>query len=154
MFGPCASITPNTMRLIAEAGLEYSCDWYVDDQPFPLHVPEGKLISLPYAWDINDGLLVGYLSGRIEADEFVDMCIEQFEVLKEEGAESGRVMCVALHPMCFGQPHRVAALRRLFAHLRDADSVWLATADQIAEHYLQTYYDEAVAAARAPQVQR
>src|SRR6185437_340751 len=28
------------------------------------------------------------------------------------------VMCIALHTMCFGQPHRAAPLARLFRHLR------------------------------------
>jgi allantoinase len=144
MFGPCASLTPNTMSLIAEAGLIYSCDWYVDDQPFPLHVPQGQLISLPYAWDLNDGLLVGYLAGKYEADDFVDMCVEQFDVLRAEAIGTGRVMCIALHPMCFGQAHRAQPLNRLFEHLRSATDVWYATADEIADYYMAHYYDEAV----------
>ena len=33
---------------MAEAGLTYQVDWFHDDQPFPINVESGRLISLPY----------------------------------------------------------------------------------------------------------
>ena len=33
-----------------------SCDLFHDDQPFPVNVPRGRLISMPYALETNDGI--------------------------------------------------------------------------------------------------
>jgi allantoinase len=141
-FGPAASLSPNTMRLLAEEGFLYSCDWYIDDQPFPLKTDAGKLISVPYAWELNDGLLLAYLGGRYEADYFLEICKDQFDTLYREGAESGRVMCIALHPMCFGAPQRMRYLEEALDYILGHDGVWATTADEIAEYYLAHFYDE------------
>ena len=42
--------------LVAESGIQYLCDLYHDDQPTPVHVQEGALISLPYSMEINDSI--------------------------------------------------------------------------------------------------
>ena len=39
------------------------------------------------------------------------MICDQFDVLYREGAKSGRVMAIALHPYLIGVPHRIGALR-------------------------------------------
>jgi peptidoglycan/xylan/chitin deacetylase (PgdA/CDA1 family) len=149
MFGPHASITPNTMELMAEAGLIYSADWYCDDQPFPLITRSRRLVCVPYTWELNDGLLMtegyGKGMGTFEAEEFLQMCVDQFDTLYEEGAESGRVMCIALHTSIFGQPYRVRYLDKALEYILGHPGVWAATADEIAEHYLANHYDETVA---------
>jgi peptidoglycan/xylan/chitin deacetylase (PgdA/CDA1 family) len=149
MFGPHASITPNTMNLMAEAGLIYSADWYLDDQPFPIATRTGRLVGVPYTWELNDGLMMtagfGRGIGTSEAEGFVQAAKDQFDVLYEEGAESGRVLCLALHTSIFGQPYRTAYLAQALEYILRHDGVWAATADEIAEHYLQHTYDEAVA---------
>jgi peptidoglycan/xylan/chitin deacetylase (PgdA/CDA1 family) len=149
MFGPAASITPNTMELMAEAGLTYTADWYLDDQPFPINVSGGRLVCVPYTWELNDGLWMtegyGKGMGTQEADFFLQMCKDQFDVLYEEGAESGRVMCIALHTSIFGQPYRVRYLDEALDYILSHDGVWPATADEIAEHYLEHHYDGTVA---------
>jgi allantoinase len=149
-FGPGASLSRRTPRLLAEEGYLYSCDWYIDDQPFPLEAGARRLVSVPYSWELNDGLLMSYLSGRYEADYFLQICKDQFDTLYREGGDSGRVMCVAIHPMCFGAPHRLRYLDALLDYVVGHDGVWMATADEIAEHYLAHHYDEVVAYVRAP----
>ena len=47
------------MGLLAECGVRYVCDLFHDDQPFPVNVPQGRLISLPYALETNDGTAYG-----------------------------------------------------------------------------------------------
>ena len=55
-FSPAATFTENTPDLVAEAGIKYYCDWYHDDQPFPIRTRSGKLITIPYQMDINDAM--------------------------------------------------------------------------------------------------
>jgi hypothetical protein len=60
---------------------------------------------------------------------------DQFTVLHVEGAESGRVMAIALHPFIMGQPHRIAALARALAFIDEFPGVWKATGSEIAPLY-------------------
>ncbi|MBI4182549.1 MAG: polysaccharide deacetylase family protein [Proteobacteria bacterium] len=142
MLGPNLTGTGRTPDLMAEAGLVYHCDWLHDDQPAPIRVRSGRLVSVPYALEINDSqLLKGYCDGAY----FERMVRAQFDRLYREGAESGRVMCLALHPYVVGQPHRARYLDRALAHILAHEGVWQATADEIAEHFLAHHYDQWVA---------
>jgi allantoinase len=137
-FGPSASCTERTPDLLAEYGFLYYCDFMHDDQPMPLGVKSGRLISVPYTMEINDGaLLRAYGNGEY----FVNVCKAQFDQLYEEGAESGRVMCLAIHPCWTGQPHRIQYLDRVLDYIMSHDGVWHATAGEIAEHFVANYYD-------------
>ena len=141
MFGPNGSSSPNSPDIMAEAGLIYHSDWLHDDQPVPINVKSGKLVSVPYTFDTNDGAVFRF---SYEGEYFERICKAQFDRLYEEGAESGRVMCIALHPFRIGQPHRIKYLDHILSYIMAHDGVWQTTPDEIAEYYLANYYDQAV----------
>jgi len=136
------SATENTPDLLAEAGFLYHADWFCDDQPFPLRVRSGKLISVPYSIEINDAPFLGV---AFEADQFADAIKRQFDMLYREGAESGRVMCISVHPPLFGQPQRVGYLDKALEYILSFPGVWQATGAEIAQHYMTHHYDAMVA---------
>ena len=136
--------TVNTDDLMAEFGLLYHTDWLFDDQPFPLKVKTGKLIYLPYTYQVNDAIVQGQSR---DAAYFCQMIKDQFDTLYREGAESGRVMCISLHPFWIGKPHRAKYLDEALGYILSHDGVWNTTADDIAEYYMANYYDKVVAAA-------
>ena len=155
MLGPAVSGTDRTPDLMAEAGLIYHTDWMHDDQPVPIRVKSAppvpdsgggaitrKLVSVPYSIELND---VPVFRSNFEGEYFARICKAQFDQLYAEGADSGRVMCIALHPYLIGQPHRVKYLDDLLGYIMSHDGVWQTTADEIAEHYIANYYDDAVA---------
>ncbi|MGE3538195.1 MAG: polysaccharide deacetylase family protein [Candidatus Tectimicrobiota bacterium] len=142
MLGPAISGTERTPDLMAEAGLIYHTDWMHDDQPVPIKVASGKLISVPYSVELNDAPV---FRQHYEGDDFLRMCQAQFDQLYREGADSGRVMCIALHPYIIGQPHRIKYLAAVLEYIMSHDGVWQTTADDIADYYLAHYYDQAVA---------
>ena len=142
MLGPAISGTERTPDLMAEAGLIYHTDWMHDDQPVPINVRSGKLVSVPYSIELNDAPL---FRDHYEGDYFAQICKEQFDQLYKEGAESGRVMCIALHPYLTGQPHRIRYLDEILSYIMSHDGVWQTTADEIAEYYITNYYDQVVA---------
>ncbi len=145
MLGPSYSATENTPRLMAEAGLTYHTDWFIDDQPFPISLDVGKLIGIPYSREVNDALLInGWPYYSFEADYFAEVCKGQFDVLYGESAEGGRVMCIGLHPFYIGRPGRIRYLYEALEYILSHDDVWVTTAEQIADHYIEHYYDEAV----------
>jgi allantoinase len=145
-FSPAASNTLRTPDLVAEAGISYLCDLYHDDQPTPLRVRSGRLISLPYQMDINDAVAIG--AGAMEGEDFARAACDAFDTLYAEAEAQPRVMCVALHPYIFGRPHRIRYLDDILSHLRRHDGVWFATGAEMADWYLAHHYDAAVAAAR------
>ena len=142
MLGPALSNNEATPDLMAEAGLIYHTDWFHDDQPFPIKVKQGKLISMPYTIELND--VVVNAQGN-EAEYFCQIIKDQFDVLYQEGAESGRVMCIALHPYWIGQPHRSKYLDEALGYILSHDGVWKTTADDIADYYIENYYDDVLA---------
>jgi allantoinase len=135
-FSPAVSNTLNTPDLVAEAGFRYYCDFYHDDQPFPVNTRTGKLISLPYTMEINDA--IAWRRGD-DGEDFARMVRDEFDTLHADGAVHGRVMCIALHPFIMGQPHNIrhldAALRHVLAH----PDVWVATGEEIADWYIANH---------------
>jgi len=135
-FSPAGTWTLNTPDLVAEAGIGYFCDWGFDDQPFPLETKHGRLIAMPYSFDINDGI---NFRGNTEAAEFADATIAMFDRFYQEGETQGRVMCIPIHPFILGQPHRVRHLDNILKHIAAHDRVWMATGAEIADWYTANY---------------
>ena len=69
------------------------------------------------------------------------MIKRQFDTLYEEGEQSGRVMCISLHPYLCSQPHRAKYLDQALGYILSHDGVWKTTAEEIAKYYLDNYYD-------------
>ncbi len=134
-FSPAASNTLNTPDLVAEAGIKYYCDWYHDDQPLPIQVRAGQLITIPYTMDINDSIIYRQ---QFEGAEFAGMIRDTFDTLYAESADSARVMCIALHPYMMGQPHRIKHLDEALGYILEHEDVWAATGEEIAEWYLES----------------
>lgn len=146
-LGPGLTETLNTPAILAELGLDYVCDWCNDDQPYPMHVGSGRMISVPYSIELNDIPL--FVGKSLSGEDFYQMVVDQFDVLYQEGATSGRVMCLALHPFIIGLPFRIRYLERALAYIAGHKDVWLTTSDEIAEWYYTHYYEQALAASPA-----
>jgi allantoinase len=142
-LGGGGGYTVRTDDLMAEAGCTYHTSWIIDDQPWPLKVRGGeKFIYVPYTGQINDA---GMLSFNREADYFFQMIKDQFDTLYREGAESGRVMCLSLHPHNIGRPNAAKYLDEALKYILGHEGVWLTTADDIADYYIANHYDEVTA---------
>ena len=121
--------TWNTPDLLAAEGCEYVCDWTNDDQPYVMNLDGGRrLVSMPYSHEINDKPV--FEKFHRTADEFHDMICRQFDVLYREGAESGRVMAIALHPYLTGVPHRIDAFDAALGYICSHERVWKATGER------------------------
>jgi allantoinase len=146
-LSPALSYTENTLDLVAEMGITYVCDLFHDDQPVPVKVKHGRLISVPYSLEMND--VIVYNVNLVSPRRYADILKRQFDRLYAEGEASGTVMCIPLHPYLVGQPHRLAAFEEALSYITSHDKVWLATGREIAQHYNEHYYDAFVAAGQA-----
>jgi peptidoglycan/xylan/chitin deacetylase (PgdA/CDA1 family) len=126
--------TWNTLDYLVEEGCSYVADWVNDDQPYLMSVNGKQLVSLPYSYEINDK--PAFEEHHRTAEEFNAMIRRQFDVLYREGAASGRVMAIALHPYIIGAPHRIGALSAALEYICAHEGVWLATGEEIAGHFL------------------
>jgi allantoinase len=124
-------VTPD---LLAEAGYRYTLNWCHDDQPGWMRTRNGTgLLSVPYPQEIND--IPAIVVRRIEAEDFADMILDNFEEMRVQAAQQPLVMGIALHPYIVGQPFRLRHLRRALAHIAAArDDIWLCRAGEIANH--------------------
>lgn len=127
-LAPALTHTPNTLDLIAEAGLDYTCDLYHDDRVQEVKVASGRLASIPYSLEVNDhyGFFVYNMSPR----EYADTLIHQYERL---AAEPGSVMCIPLHAYLIGQPHRIGPFERVLEHIAADGRAWIARAGEIVD---------------------
>jgi allantoinase len=129
--------TWHTLDYLADEGVQYIADWVSDDQPFYITLDDGrKLVSIPYSYEINDSPFLYTRNGTI--DQFVAAIKRQFDVLYAEGASSGRVMAICLHPYLIGVPHRIGGLDEAVSYIAAHDGVWFATGSEIVQAWLRS----------------
>jgi allantoinase len=124
----------HTLETLIDEGFRYVADWTNDDQPYLMSVSGRSIASIPYSYEVNDSPFLYYRNGTI--DEFEKLICRQFDVLYEEGAASGRVMAICLHPFIIGVPHRIRGLENALRYIATHQKVWYATGSEIIEHYL------------------
>jgi peptidoglycan/xylan/chitin deacetylase (PgdA/CDA1 family) len=138
-LSPALSETTRTLDILAAAGIDYVGNWVNDDQPYAMRVRSGRMLSMPYSAEIND---IPALLGLHQSPQmFGQMIRDQFDVLYEDGAKTGRVMSVCLHPFLIGHPHRSKYLDQALKHITSRQEVWLTTGSQIADWYRENYLE-------------
>ena len=132
-LGPALSESHRTLDILAENGIDYVGDWVNDEQPYPMRVARGKMTSIPYSIELND--IPAFLDGKKTGEDFGKMICDQFDVLYEDGASSGRVMSICLHPFLIGHPHRSKYFDLALKHIRSRREVWFARGAEIVDWY-------------------
>ena len=132
-LGPEYGESPRTPQLLAAAGVRYLCDWTNDEQPYPMKAPEGSLHALPMMVDLDDQVC---LSQRlVPVTRYGELLKEAFDRLYHDGAETGRVLTLNLHPWLIGQPFRIKYLDEALAYMTARQGVWCATGREIIDWY-------------------
>ncbi|HPF27829.1 MAG TPA: polysaccharide deacetylase family protein [Steroidobacteraceae bacterium] len=129
--------TVNTPEILAEHGLKFYCDLMNDDQPYLIHTAHGPIVSTPYTNEINDFTLLTRRNHT--TDEFRDVLIDELKELYAEGAKTGRIMNVGLHPHVSGRAYRIRGLREFLAYAKKLKGVWWTTREAIANWYLENH---------------
>ncbi|MEM7211272.1 MAG: polysaccharide deacetylase family protein [Pseudomonadota bacterium] len=131
--------TPNTRRLLVEAGYRYHMDDLSDDVPRwePVQMEDGTvqpLICVPYAIDTND--MKFWTSPSLTPQAWLDYARHTFDWLLAESRDQGpRMMSLGLHLRIIGRPGRIWALEAFLKHVTPADDVWITTRTSIAERF-------------------
>ena len=129
-LSPAKSESFATPDLLAEAGIDYLCDWVNDDMPYPMRTRAGRIHAMPHPIDIDDATIL--VQNHHTEDDFRDALCDHFDLLyREASPDSGRVMAISLHPWVIGQPYRIRALEEALAHIMGHEGVWPATGAEI-----------------------
>jgi allantoinase len=129
--------TLQTADILAEYGCTFYCDIMNDDQPYLIRTPNGPIVSLPYSNEINDFTFI--TRKNYTTDQYRDALMEELEVLYEEGATTGRIMNLGLHPHVTGRAHRIRAVREFLKHAKSLPGVWWPTREELAAWYLENH---------------
>ncbi len=134
-MGPGLTETWETPDLLAEAGIEYVCDWVNDDLPYEIRVRSGRLISLPYTVELND--IPIFLLQHHPAGELFRRTRDQFDTLYAEGETCPRCMAIAVHPYITGVPHRIKYFDQVCQYLTQHSGVLFWKGEEILDWYLR-----------------
>lgn len=121
--------TPDTYKLLAQAGIRYTLDWTNDDQPYMLNTQPGiTAIPLSAEWDDVQSQWLRNLDPRSHAR----LALSAFDRLRMEAIEQQRhlVFGLTLHPWVCGMSSRIGPLRQLLADMHSRQDVnWTQPAD-------------------------
>jgi peptidoglycan/xylan/chitin deacetylase (PgdA/CDA1 family) len=132
-LGPALTETDNTLDLLAEAGIDYVCDWANDELPYEMRTKTKPILAMPYTLEIGDIPVLLQHGGT--GEDFYRVVTDQFDQLYDEGTKSPRIMSIALHPFLIGHPFRARYLDRALAHMTGHEDVWIATGSEIVDWF-------------------
>ncbi|MBC7733229.1 MAG: allantoinase PuuE [Bacteriovorax sp.] len=140
--------SPNTKRLVADqGGYEYDSDYYGDDLPFWMPVPQSdgrtlQRLIVPYTLDTND-MRFASMQGFNTGDHFYTYLKDAFDVLYAEGDPNGldrpKMLSIGMHCRLLGRPGRFRALQRFLDHVQQHEHVWITRRIDIARHWAGTH---------------
>ncbi len=130
---PGLTETFETVDLLAAEGIEYVCDWVLDDQPCMIETESEPIVALPYPVEMNDVTMMAV--GLHASDEWLKRGVRQFERLYRESASITRIMSISIHPYLNGAPHRIGYLEELLDTIRGHDGVVFMTGEEIVDWY-------------------
>ncbi|MEX5566091.1 polysaccharide deacetylase family protein [Pseudophaeobacter sp. 1A16562] len=128
--------TTDTPDILSAHGVEYLCDWNVDDVPQRMQAMPTPLIAMPYTLEINDSVVYA-----VEKHSSAEMLKRLQATLacfdSPEEPEGARVLGIGLHPHLIGVPHRFPYLVQMIDLLQARDDVTFMTGSQIADWYTE-----------------
>ncbi len=133
-LSPGLKETADTPDLLKAAGIDYLCDWVVDDLPAWMTTESGSLIAMPYNLEINDSII--YAIEKHASPEMYRRMTDSVAAFEKELDRNPRVMALGLHPHLIGVPHRIGYLERMIDDLLARDDTIFMTGSQIADWFV------------------
>jgi allantoinase len=125
--------TTDTVDILQRAGVDYVCDWVVDDRPSWMRTTGKPIIAMPYNLEINDSII--YAIERHATGEMarrLEFTLRRFE---RECRDSAIVLAIGLHPHLISVPHRIHELDHMLDLLIASTDVGFFTGSELADWY-------------------
>ena len=127
--------TVDTPELLKANGIDYVCDWVIDDIPSWMTTARGPLVAMPYNIEVNDSII--YAVERHATGEMARRLEFTLRLFEREAREQPRVLAIGLHPHLISVPHRLHELERILDLLLASHDVVFATGSEICDWYMQ-----------------
>ena len=121
-----------TPSLLAKSGMTYVVDWSNDDQPYLMNT-DPAIVSIPAQEQWDDVQMIWHR--QISTRVYLDSVIQAFNTLWNEGASSGCIFGLHLHPWLIGTPQRIWALEQALSIIFTRRAVWQCRAFDLAAHF-------------------
>lgn len=133
-LSPGRSQSHATLRLLAENGVTYACDWANDDMPFQFSTAKSQIWAMPFAQETDDRTVM--LDFKHTEDSWLQQVKDRFDILyREAGAHGGRIVSIPLHAWVAGVPYRIGAVREALSYMMGHEGVWAATGAEILDAF-------------------
>jgi allantoinase len=135
-MSPGWSETFDTLDHLRAAGIEYVCQWVIDDLPVRLRTKYGPIIAVPYGLDNNDSVI--FAIEKHSSAEMRQRLLQTIATFEREISEFGqpRVLAIPLHPHLSGVPHRINYLREVIDLLLARSDTVFMNGSQLTDWYL------------------
>jgi peptidoglycan/xylan/chitin deacetylase (PgdA/CDA1 family) len=136
-ISPSAQPSDVTAELLHREGYTWHGDCSDDDIPYFVPAGDGRLVAIPYQYDLND--LKVYVKGMNDASVYVKWFGHKFDVMYREGATAPGMVNATVHAALYGRPYGSWALEECIKYAKGHKDVWFATRSQIADWMLKEY---------------
>ena len=133
-LGPGLKESMETPDHLKAAGIDYLCDWVVDDLPDWMNTRHGPLICMPYTLELNDSTL--YAVQQHPSDAMHQRMRDSVACYSSELAHQPRILTLALHPHLIAVPHRMVYLERMIDELIARSDTTFMTGSAIADWFV------------------
>ncbi len=132
-LGPGLRQSHATLDLLAARGVDYCCDWVLDDLPLWMRTTSGPMVSVPYSLEINDSVI--YAVEKHSSPEMHDRLVDTLATYEGELANGPRIVTLGLHPHLIAVPHRFIWLERMLDRLMAHPQAVFMTGSGIADWF-------------------
>jgi allantoinase len=138
-LSPGLKETVDTPDILKNIGLDYVCDWVIDDLPTWMTTMHGPLIAMPYNLEINDSII--YAIEKHSSPELYQRLTATVEAFEKEMERTTRILAIGLHPHIMGVPHRINYLERILDDLIARSDTVFMTGGDIVDWFVQADKD-------------
>lgn len=128
-ISPRCTPSPNTRRLLAEAGFSWHGDCFDRDFPYVDRMGGREIVAVPMPMEVND--LPIYMRHGNAPQVFHEAFDAAFAAALDRD-DAGHID-VTVHAHVFGRPFGARILTEIIEEVRSRDDVWIPTKTQLAE---------------------
>jgi len=133
-LSPGLKETNDTLDILKEAGIDYVCDWVLDDLPTWITTKHGSMIAMPYNLEINDSII--YAIEKHSSPEMYQRLVDTIAAFESELENQPRVLAIGLHPHLMGVPHRIGYLYKMLDLLMKRNDTIFMTGCEISDWFV------------------
>ena len=125
--------TVDTPDLLKKNGIDYVCDWVVEDVPTWMRTKHGPIVAMPYNLEINDSII--YAIERHATGEMEKRLKHTLALFDKESEGTVRVLALGLHPHLISVPHRMHELVNMIDALQANPHVLFTTGSALCDWF-------------------